>query len=157
MRIGALVLPTKELLTKAKAIKAAYNMQASALTEAITERFISPETNYRAKHVANLQKTYKERLGAMTTALQKYFPKDKGFDWNEPQGGMFLWFTAPEGWDLTAKLDAAIEGGVAYVPGEMFFAELGHVKNTARLNFASTPAANADEAIRRLAKAFSDN
>lgn len=152
MRTGALVVPDAIWLDKAKAIKAAYNMQASAINQAITERFITGD--YRKKHVEKLRATYKRRRDVMSAALQKYLPKEQGFDWNLPEGGMFLWFTAPDDMNLTAKLDDAFENGVAYVPGELFFAQMGQAQNAARLNFASTPDDKIDEAIRRLAKAF---
>ena len=37
--------------------------------------------------------------------------------WSEPTGGFFTWLTLPEGLDARELRAAAVEAGVAYVPG----------------------------------------
>lgn len=152
MRIGALVVPSGLLLGRATGLKANYNMQASAFTQAITERFISPENSYLADNLARLREAYRNRRDLMIAALGKHFPEGSGYSWNHPSGGMFIWFTGPEKINFYKLLDKAIKNGVAYVPGNMFYAEDGHALNTARLNFASIPEDRIEEAIGRLAK-----
>ena len=49
---------------------------------------------------------------------------------------MFLWLELPGGLDADALLDEALEAGVAYIPGESFYANNGP-KNTIRMNFTT--------------------
>jgi 2-aminoadipate transaminase len=151
MRVGALVVPDKLLLEKAAGIKSTYNMQASAMNQALTECFLT-KNSYLADNLAKLRQTYKHRCQLMTAALAKHFPKGSGYTWNSPSGGMFLWLTGPKDVNFHTLLDEALERGVAYMPGDMFFAEPGHATNCARLNFASLGDDKVDEAIRRLAQ-----
>jgi len=52
-----------------------------------------------------------------------------------PQGGLFVWAELPEGVDGLKAFEAAIEAGVAFVPGTHFYPDGGHL-NTLRLNFS---------------------
>lgn len=151
MRIGFLAVPDSVVFEKAAGIKSTYNMQASALNQALTETFLDPETGYLADNLEKLRHAYRARRDVMIGALEKYFPQGSGYSWNKPRGGMFLWFTAPEQVNLGELLGKAIENGVAYVPGNMFYADASSGANAARLNFASTPEDKIDEAIRRFA------
>ena len=47
---------------------------------------------------------------------------------------MFIWFELPEGLDSDAMLDAALDAGVAYIPGESFYPS-DPKSNGIRLNF----------------------
>ena len=62
---------------------------------------------------------------------------------------MFLWLTLPEGTDAAALLPRAIDAGVAFVPGEAFFADRSG-RNTMRLSFSLPSEAKIVEGIRRL-------
>ncbi|HJQ08683.1 MAG TPA: PLP-dependent aminotransferase family protein [Candidatus Saccharimonadales bacterium] len=150
MRIGALIGP-EAIIQKAGDIKSAYNMQASAIHQAITAGFLSPEEGRLNAHLDRLRTAYQTRCGAMLAALANHFPKDSGFSWTDPQGGMFLWLTGPQDVNFTTLFDRALENGVAYVPGSKFYTSANARHNAARLNFASVPEATTDEAIRRLA------
>ena len=69
----------------------------------------------------------------MLGAMEESFPR--GVEWTRPEGGMFLWVTAPRGMDTKALLPKAAERGVIYVPGHGFFAGRPKV-NHMRLNFS---------------------
>lgn len=148
MRIGALVAP-KAILDAASNAKSIINMQASATAQAITAAFLDQDNGYFEPHLVHLRDTYRSRRDAMLVALEKYFPKE--FTWTHPKGGMFLWLTGPDTTNFTELFDTALKNGVAYVPGSTFYAKSAIAHNSARLNFASTPADKVDEAVRRLA------
>lgn len=151
MRIGALVAP-KAFVSKVTDMKSTYNMQASAMQQGVTARFLHEQTGYLEPHLAALRDTYRARRDAMVAALRQFFPVDAGFSWTEPSGGMFLWLRGPEMFDFTALFTTALQNGVAYVPGSAFYAVGSLVPhNAVRLNFASTPEQKISEAIRRLA------
>lgn len=148
MRIGALVAP-KAILEAAANAKSIINMQASAPTQAVVAAFLERTNGYFEPHIEHLRRTYRARRDAMLVALEKYFPTDT-FTWTRPKGGMFLWLSGPDTINFTALFDKALENGVAYVPGSIFYADAA-AHNSVRLNFASTPESAVDEAVRRLA------
>ncbi|WP_227937891.1 aminotransferase-like domain-containing protein [Alkalihalobacillus deserti] len=88
-------------------------------------------------HIQHLIEVYKGRMEVMVNCLEEANLPNVHFV--KPKGGMFLWVKVDERLDLTALLDTAVEHGVAYVPGEPFFAGTP-MKNTMRLNFThATP------------------
>ena len=84
----------------------------------------------------------------MLAALETEMPP--GTRWTRPQGGLFVWLTLPEGQDAEALVEAAVAGGVAYVPGASFFVD-GTGDRTMRLTFAKETAESITEGVRRLA------
>jgi 2-aminoadipate transaminase len=80
-----------------------------------------------------IRRFYAERCRAMLDALAASAPE--GVSWTRPGGGLFVWVTLPEGVDARERLDAAVEAGVAYVPGAPFFVDGGGA-NTLRLAFS---------------------
>ena len=90
---------------------------------------------------------YRERRDVMLAALSEHFPETAR--WTHPDGGMFLWVTLPDGADATEILLAAIEQGVAFVPGSAFYPNGGGA-NTMRLNFSNASPERIVEGIARL-------
>lgn len=76
---------------------------------------------------------YAERCAAMLAALQR--EAVPGCSWTLPTGGLFVWVTLPESCDARQMLDACVDAGVAYVPGQPFFVD-GSGANTLRLAFS---------------------
>lgn len=148
-RTGALIGPAEFIQVVAN-IKATFNMQASGMLQALAALFVSPRNSYLKEHLLKLRPEYLKRREAMTAALAKHLPETLA---TEPDGGMFIWIKQP-GVNFTDLVDVAIEHGVGYVPGSMFYADeaLGH--DEARLNFASTPVDRIEEGVRRLAEAI---
>jgi 2-aminoadipate transaminase len=66
---------------------------------------------------------------------------------------MFLLLSLTKGASAGAVLPAALDHGVAFVPGAPFF-PAGGGEETMRLNFVSPPLADIDEGVARLAKAI---
>jgi len=72
----------------------------------------------------------------------------KGTRWTQPEGGLFLWLELPAGVRDDEFFNAALERGVAVVPGSGFFAP-GFV----RLSYA-TSMANVKEGVKRIGEAL---
>ncbi|HSX33749.1 MAG TPA: PLP-dependent aminotransferase family protein [Candidatus Saccharimonadales bacterium] len=151
IRVGALVAP-KQIIAATSRMHFNNEMVTSPINAAIAERFISNDKLLRWRF-AELQQTYRVRRDALLAALQQEFPDGSGYSWTHPAGGMFLWFTAPPYIDLGKTLDAALQNGVGYVPGNTCYT-LGNeaAPNTARLNFASSSPEDIQEGVRRLSK-----
>ena len=62
---------------------------------------------------------YARRAALMADALSAHMPD--GTTWTEPQGGFYVWLTAPDGVDTVALTAAARARKVAYVPGRPFY------------------------------------
>lgn len=98
-------------------------------------------------HVARLRETWRGRRDALLAALARHLPP--GCTWNPPLGGYFVWVRLPQAIDAAALLPAAEAAGVAYLPGERFFAEGGGAHNL-RLSFSLLPPARLEEGALRL-------
>jgi DNA-binding transcriptional MocR family regulator len=93
---------------------------------------------------------YRRRRDWMLAALQRHMPE--GVRWTEPQGGLFVWLTLPDGCDGSELLERAIEeAGVAFVPGGAFFTD-GSGRNTARLSFSLASESQIEQGIEKLAR-----
>jgi 2-aminoadipate transaminase len=62
---------------------------------------------------------YARRAALMSQALTAHMPD--GTTWTTPQGGFYIWVTAPDGVDTVAMSAAARTRDVAYVPGKPFY------------------------------------
>ncbi|MCD6560050.1 MAG: PLP-dependent aminotransferase family protein [Palaeococcus sp.] len=108
---------------------------------------------YLDEQIPKIRAFYKPKLETMLRALEEYMPE--GVKWTKPEGGMFVWVTLPEGIDTKAMFEKAVSRGVAYVPGEAFFADRS-VKNTMRLNFTYVDDEKIVEGIKRLAEVIKE-
>ena len=98
-------------------------------------------------HLRRLREIYRGRLDAMAAALPAVVPP--GSTWTDPDGGMFLWVRLPDGTDTGQLLAAALDAGVAYVPGAPFYVTAPDVA-TLRLCFVTHPRERTAEGMRRL-------
>ena len=61
-----------------------------------------------------------------------------GITYNRPEGGLFIWATLPEKYDMNAFCTETVKRKVALVPGNAFSADESAVSHCFRMNF-STP------------------
>ena len=105
-------------------------------------------------HVPSQSRFNRRRRNLMLETIAEYFPSEAS--WTEPEGGLFLWVSLPEGINTTELLMKAVETQkVAYVPGEPFFPNEGG-ENTLRLNFSNATDENIVEGMTRLGKVFKE-
>jgi 2-aminoadipate transaminase len=76
---------------------------------------------------------YRPKRDAMLAGLDSVLPP--GSFRSEPEGGVFLWASLPEGYDATAVLRRGLELGVAFVTGGAFRFD-GKGRNCMRLNYS---------------------
>jgi DNA-binding transcriptional MocR family regulator len=101
-----------------------------------------------------LRSFLRERRDALLEELQASMPHDAR--WTRPDGGYFLWLTAPTNLDLVELADRASASGVAFVPGAGFFAD-ERGRSNARLSFSYPPVEDIREGTRRLARLIGDS
>jgi 2-aminoadipate transaminase len=126
--------------------KQGIDLHTQTLGQAIAAEYLAG--GYLAEQLPRIIDLYRPRRDAMLAALDAYMPA--GFDWNAPDGGMFLWVTAPDGMDAEALYWQCIERKVAFVPGKFFFTEPGAGENTMRLNFTMADETTLTGAVRTL-------
>lgn len=149
LRVGWAVGPP-ELIALLVRAKQAADLQASTTGQAMAAALLG-RPGWLETQIARILPLYRERALALAAALRDH--AGHGIEVAEPQGGMFLWgrLTAA-GADAEALLPEAIANGVAFVPGSAFTVPGGtSLRDGLRLSYAMLPAAQLDEAARRLA------
>jgi len=99
------------------------------------------------RQVVSSRALYARRAALTADALSAHMPD--ATTWTEPQGGFYVWVTAPDGVDTVALSAAARARKVAYVPGRPFYpGEAG----TAQIRLAYSRVADhlIDEGVRRI-------
>lgn len=150
LRIGYFIAPEiiRKWLTLAKQ---GIDLHTSSLNQALAAEYLSG--NYLNNQIEKIINIYRPKQEAMLNALEEYMPE--GFSWSKPDGGMFIWVEGPKHFNMTELNIKAIENGIAYVPGEVFFANEGEGKNTLRLNYTMIDPGTIKKAIKKLADLFS--
>lgn len=101
-------------------------------------------------HLDRAREAYRRRRDLLLSALADHMPQ--GVTWTTPQGGFNLWVRLPEGYSSIALFLAAIEHGVAIVPGP--FLDIDHrFVNAFRLAYGAVPESDIPDGVARLAEA----
>ncbi|CAK8054527.1 PLP-dependent aminotransferase family protein [Eupransor demetentiae] len=102
-------------------------------------------------HIAKISKLYQHRFELMQSLIESEFPA--GVKHSNPEGGMFIWCQIPGDIDTQALFDACIKQGVAFVPGDPFYAGESE-SGTMRLNFSNVDDDTIREGMKRLGAAI---
>ena len=129
-------------------VKQGVDLHTSTFNQALAAEYISG--GYLERHLPNILRIYRPRQEAMLAAMDRYFPA--GFNWSQPEGGMFLWAEGPEGLDAAEVCECCIACKVAFVPGKYFYTEPGAGLATMRFNYTMID----EQAIRRAIYIVSD-
>lgn len=148
MRVAWMCADPK-VASMAEELKETNDLQSPEITQMIVAYYMKMFD--LEEHIREIQETYKHRADLMIKMIERYFPKE--IKYTKPDGGMFLWLELPEGLDSDKILDDAVNAGVAYIPGESFFAHEG-VKNTVRMNFTMVNDDQIREGIKILGEVF---
>ena len=133
MRVG-FVCAAPEIISKIVVCKQVSDVHSNILAQMICHRLI---TQYDFdSHIARLRGIYRRKYGIMAQGIKDNF-SDK-VTVTEPQGGLFVWATLPEGTDMIGFCKEAVNRKVAVVPGNAFTANADDPTTSFRMNF-STP------------------
>lgn len=122
----------------------------NTLQQRLVARFLAG--GHLEGHLTALRAEYRRRKVAMQASLRDELG-GLGARWTDPQGGFFLWLTLPVGVSTPALFTAALEDGVAFVPGPAFSIG-GAFPNALRLAFSAEEPERAREGVRRLRTAI---
>ena len=146
LRLGYVVAPDA-LFAKLLHAKQAADLHTPGFNQRVVYEVI--RNGFLDAHVPTIRARYRRHRDAMQRALVAHLPPGCRFE--VPGGGMFFWVELPEGIDATALLPAAVERGVAFVPGAAFFAGAPR-PNTLRLSFVSVAPDEIERGVRLLAQ-----
>lgn len=152
LRVAWLIGP-QALIDSVTIAKQAVDLHTSTLTQH-TALGLLRQPGWFRDHQATLGPWYRDRRDALAAGLHRSFGDQLRFDL--PEGGMFLWAELLDHDDLdtTELLDAALDHGVAFVPGSAF-AVATPLPRHLRLSFATASPEQLGDAAGRLAAAAS--
>ena len=145
----AWVAAEESIIRKLVQTKQAADLCTSSFNQSVVAEFLG--RGFLEPVVQRACALYRRNLAAMQGALREHLSPLPGLSWVEPQGGIFLWLTLPEGADCGQLLAEAVSQGVAFVPGSPFFPNGGGL-NVLRLSFSFASEAMIYEGIGRLAR-----
>ncbi len=141
------IIASPGVLEKAQLAKEAADLCSGMLDQSIVDAFCA--AGELPAQIARVRDFYRAKSRVLLGALEEHFSGRA--QWTKARGGLFTFLTVAEGVDARALVPAAIEAGVAYVPGEAFFVD-GSGRNTMRLTFAKETDERMREGVRRLAQ-----
>ena len=144
LRVGYLVAPGA-LHSKLVQAKQAADLHTPSLNQRLVYEAV--KDGFLDEHIPRIRALYAEQCRVMLEALRQELPP--WVQYNQPEGGMFVWLRLPLGNDASQLLAHALQADLAFVPGATFFAEQPQT-NTLRLSFATPPPERLREGARRL-------
>jgi 2-aminoadipate transaminase len=148
-RLGWIVAPDN-VMEKLLVAKQASDLHTNYFCQRIVDQFLRDYS--LDDHIEKIKSLYGSKKIKMIEVIKKYFPKEIKF--TDPEGGMFLWVTLPEGMSSMDLFDRAIKRNVAFVPGNPFYTDNTQKKgciNTFRLNYTNSDTETIEKGIILLA------
>jgi DNA-binding transcriptional MocR family regulator len=99
-------------------------------------------------HLEQVKNIYREKCDVLHKALKRNV--SEFLDWQQPDGGFYLWASLKQEINATDLWRTAIEEGIAINPGTGFSQPGTAPANCVRIAYAWTPIEHFDEAARRL-------
>ncbi|WOC11023.1 2-aminoadipate transaminase [Gordonia sp. MP11Mi] len=145
LRLG-FVTASDDLFERLVMVKQATDLHTSRLSQHIMlDAVTDPGWAARLDRLADF---YRTRRDVFDDALTRHFGDLA--TWETPKGGLFFWLRLSRRVDTRALLDAAIERGVAFMPGEEFSPDRPSI-GTMRLNFSHADPDQTDRGLAILA------
>lgn len=144
LRVGWIVA-RREFIDKLQLAKQPVDLCTNVFSQHLAYRYL--KEGIVDRQIEKIKKLYKTKRDHMLEALRKYLPDE--VEWTTPAGGMFIWLSLPERIDAEEMFQEALDNGVAYVPGSIFYGNSPR-KNTLRLNFTFVEKKEISEGVERL-------
>lgn len=148
LRVGYLVAPA-EISAKAVVGIQTSTVHTNIWAQMLTYRFLMT-VNFEG-HLEMLRAIYRAKCERMRMGLKEVLPDF--VELTEPQGGLFIWATLPERFDMNRFCTEAVKRKVAVVPGNAFSADESAVSHSFRLNYSTPTDHQIDVGVEILGKA----
>jgi 2-aminoadipate transaminase len=147
LRLGFAVGPPEIIAAMAR-----WSQKVITAPEGVVQRVVARflERGYMGPHLERIRGLYREKRDVILSALKATMPPH--VRWTEPEGGLFIWLTGPDGMDTDALFPKAAASGVAYIPGSKFYPTGAERRNEMRLNFSYASPDELREGVARLAR-----
>ncbi|MFA6267370.1 MAG: PLP-dependent aminotransferase family protein [Pseudolabrys sp.] len=143
LRVGFIVAPW-QIMSRMLALKT--DAGSGALEQMVLAEYCAA---HFAEHVPALRKGLRKKVETLMEALNEQFGTAAEFD--DPQGGIFLWVKLPDNVDTLKLYQAALKEGVAINPGPEWSTDKTHSASRLRICFASPSHQEIREGIAVLA------
>jgi GntR family transcriptional regulator/MocR family aminotransferase len=128
-----------------------YNdLATSNLIQRALEAFVS--IGRYQTHLRRSRQVFRKRRDAMMTAIHHFMPA--GTETFTPKGGLFAWIRLPNKLSCDKLITFAVEEGVTFAPGTLFFPESSGGEDYMRLNFTIQTPERIQEGMKRLRTAI---
>jgi len=144
LRVGYILAPWR-VMSRTLALKT--DGGTGALEQMVLAEYC-PANFFR--HVPVLRQALRGKLQTLMESLEEHFGDAVEFD--EPEGGIFLWVKLPDGVDAMQLYPAALKAGVAINPGPEWSVNKAHSRSRLRLCFASPSHEEIHQGIAMLAE-----
>lgn len=151
LRVGYLCAD-KELVQKAVVGLQTSTVHTNIWAQMLTYRFVS--TVDFDGHLERLRKIYYNKYHRMADALDASMPE--GVEFSRPEGGLFIWATIPQKYDMNAFCTEAVRRKVAVVPGNAFLANASAKSSSFRLNYSTPTNEQIDRGVEILSACAKD-
>jgi GntR family transcriptional regulator of abcA and norABC len=145
LRIGWIVAP-QPIIRRLADARRQMDLGFSVIPQHIAAQLMS--SSKFAAHLSQLQQRLQHKRDLTVRALEHKLPGLISF--SEPQGGLYLWCKLQEDINEGRLLEAALQRGVAFVPGGVYGAEPGYL----RLAYGRPDDLDIEPGISRLAAAI---
>jgi 2-aminoadipate transaminase len=146
VRLGWAAGP-REIVAALASAKQTTDQCSGALGQRLLEEY--GRAGHFERSLPRARELYGSHWRALDSALRRHMPS--GVSWTSPSGGFLTWLQLPEGLDASELRPAALDAGVAYVPGAPFYPGDGDGRGELRLSFSALGEDDLDEAVARLA------
>ncbi len=147
MRVGTLTA-NKELVSKIVVAKQVEDVHTNVFFQMVCARYMT-ECDLEA-HIEKIRALYRHKSSLMLKALDEYMPADVKF--TRPQGGIFLWCSLPEWYELSEFVKRCSEKNVFVVPGTAFLPDESEPTRSFRLNYSMPSDEEIERGIKLLAQ-----
>lgn len=148
LRCGFIAAPPA-LTATLEIAKQSADLCSGMLDQSIVDEFCA--AGALGPQIAKVRDFYRGKRATLIEALGEHFTGRA--TWTEAAGGLFTFVTLRGEVDTAARVQDAVERGVAYIPGAPFFVD-GSGQNTMRLTFAKESDERIRDGVRRLAQVF---
>jgi 2-aminoadipate transaminase len=128
------------LIERLALLKQVADLHTNSFSQRVVHRYLA--AGELPGQIARLREAYRTKRDGFLAALDRHLAGRA--TWTRPAGGMFLLLRLAEGRSAGQVLAAALDQGVAFVPGAAFFPG-GGGEETMRLNFVSPPVAQIED------------
>lgn len=153
LKVGFGYCTSREWLDRILFLKGQHDFGTSNFSQAILQEVL--EGGSFDQYLGPLRGHYFRKMRALHDVLVTEKLPEAGWQWNVPDGGLYLWLKGPPGTDTgldSSFCQRCLAEGVLYVPGGLCFGDAVET-NCIRLSFGVLSPADLAKAGRRFAKA----